>query len=74
MMKSHVTIIACSDNADHNTATDIGEAVKECGGQEVEVADNGVIQATVPTHRIADIDKMEGVRYVRSDMTYAASN
>lgn len=71
MQKSHVTIIATCQNADHNTPKDIVEAVKECNASDLTLSENGVIEATIPTSNIPVVQNMDGVCYVRSDMTYS---
>lgn len=74
MLKSVVTIIACSDNPDKNTPSDIAAAIKDCQGEDVHVAENGVIEATVPTAALGDIAHMDGVRYIRPEMTFCTKD
>lgn len=70
-MRSHLIIIATSKNADENSLQDLGAAVATCGAHDVEIADNGVIEATVPSYAIGIIERMEGVVCVRNQFTYA---
>jgi hypothetical protein len=71
MYKSQITIIATCKNADENTVKEIAEAIQLIAEERVIISDNGVIEAVVPTHSIAEIGLMEGVCYVRPSMTYA---
>jgi hypothetical protein len=73
MLMSHVFIIADSKNADHNSPKEIASAVEQCDATEVELSDNGVITATMPTGSVPDVAAMEGVRTVRYEMTYNRS-
>lgn len=70
MLKSHVIVIATSNNVDHNNISDIADAIVCCGGCDIEIADNGVIQSTLPTSEIETVKNIEGVSYVRNDMNY----
>lgn len=70
MFMSHIFVVASSKNADKNTIADIAAAILLCNATDLEVSDNGIIQATVPSEEIIDISHMEGVSYVRSDMNF----
>lgn len=70
MRMSHVFIIANPSNPDHNSSMDIASAVALCDATDVELAENGVITATMPTENVPTVAAMEGVSAVRYEMTY----
>lgn len=73
MMKSHVFIVATSHNDDGNTIAEIADAVAMCGADDMEVSDDGIIQATIPSHEISLVQLFDGVSYIRADQSFLAS-
>lgn len=70
MRMSHIFIIADPTNPDHNSSKDIAGAVALCDATDVELSDNGVITATMPTENVPDVAAMVGVSAVRYEMTF----
>jgi hypothetical protein len=70
MFISHVFIVVNPVNADGNCSEDIMAAIIDAGASQVECGESSIIQATIPTHELAIINRMEGVSYIRPDITY----
>ena len=71
MWMSNVLIVVDRNNPDHNSITDLAEAVKESGAQIMNVDEhNLVIEADMPTHEVVIVAAMDGVSYVRNVFSY----
>jgi len=72
MLISAIIVVCSSLNYDNNSIADIAGAIKVIGGDVGEVADNGVIQATIAAHEIDTIALIPGVTYIRPEMSWYA--
>lgn len=71
MWMSEVQIVVDRNNVDRNGLRDIAAAVVDAGAITVEVdEEHHVLTATLPAAAVHIVTAMEGVRYVRSVMTY----
>jgi hypothetical protein len=71
MQMCNALVVIDPHHPDHNTLREIVEAVKDAGGQVLEVEpDRHVIEVLIPTKEIPIVAAMGGVSYVRPVLTY----
>ena len=71
MWMTEIQIVVDRNNVDRNGLRDIAAAVSDAGAIAVEVdEDHHVLCATLPASAVHVVTAMEGVRYVRSVLTY----
>jgi hypothetical protein len=71
MQMCNALIVIDPHNPDQNTLREIVEAVKDAGGQVLEVEpDRQVIEVLIPTKELPIVAAMGGVSYVRPVLTY----
>lgn len=71
MQMCNALVVVDPHHPDQNTLREIVEAVKDAGGQVLEVEpDRHVIEVLIPTKEIPIVAAMGGVSYVRPVLTY----
>lgn len=71
MQMCNALIVIDPHHPDHNTLREIVDAVKDAGGEVLEVEpDRHVIEVLIPTREIPIVSAMGGVSYVRPVLTY----
>ncbi|HEY2588773.1 MAG TPA: hypothetical protein VGI81_23730 [Tepidisphaeraceae bacterium] len=71
MQMCNALVVIDPHHPDQNTLREIVEAVKDAGGQVLEVEpDRHVIEVLIPTRELPIVAAMGGVSYVRPVLTY----
>jgi hypothetical protein len=71
MWMSNVLIVVDRNNPDRNSLTDLAEAVKIAGAENVSLdEDSQLIEADMPTHEVVVVAAMDGISYVRNVFSY----
>jgi hypothetical protein len=71
MQMCNALIVIDPHHPDRNTVREIADAVKDAGGEVLEIEpDRQVIEVLIPTKEIPIVAAMGGVSYIRPVLTY----